>query len=75
MQTQGRTTFRNWFSLPTLGELRIELSSLGWLQASSPDEQSHLPKYHFFSQPEDEYLHPELQCRVQQVRSVEIYSY
>lgn len=48
MQTQVRTTFRNWFSPPTLCELRIELISSGWLQASSPDEPSHLPKSHFF---------------------------
>lgn len=48
MQTQVRTTFRNWFSPPIVCELRIELSSSGWLQASSPDEPSHLPKSHFF---------------------------
>lgn len=47
MQTQVRTTFRNWFSLPTLCELKIELSSSGWLQESSHDEPSHLSKSHF----------------------------
>lgn len=44
MQTQVRTTFRNWFSPPIMWGLGIKLSPSGWLQASLPGESSHLPK-------------------------------
>lgn len=54
--------------------LGIKLSLLGWSQASLPDEPSHLVESHFFFQPEDEYLYPELQDEAQQAWSKEICS-